>query len=104
MNTWRHEKLIIYLFFVQMWLSFSPVPSLTAIYYGITLSDVDMFSIIFFILSLVMGLVAIFLLDKFGLKIPVSLVGVIAEQRIIVNEVTTVNVLIKVLPLCTRNE
>ncbi len=55
-----------------MWLSFSPVPALTAVYYGISVSDVDMFSIIFFIVSLVVGFVAIILLDKVGLKVPVS--------------------------------
>ncbi len=55
-----------------MWLSFSPVPALTAVYYGITVNDVDMFSIIFFIVSLVVGFVAIILLDKVGLKASVS--------------------------------
>ncbi len=55
-----------------MWLSFSPVPALTAVYYGITVNEVDMFSIIFFIVSLVVGFVAIILLDKVGLKASVS--------------------------------
>ncbi|XP_003386874.1 PREDICTED: major facilitator superfamily domain-containing protein 7-like [Amphimedon queenslandica] len=51
-----------------MWLSYSPVPSLTASYYGISLSEVDWFSNSYFISSLVMGFFSIFVLDVFGLR------------------------------------
>ena len=56
-----------------MWLSFSPVPSLTANYYDISLSDVDWFSNSYFIASLLIGFVSIVVLDVFGLRTAVSL-------------------------------
>ena len=51
-----------------MWLSYSPVPSLTASYYGISLSEVDWFSNSYFIAALVVGFFSIFVLDVFGLR------------------------------------
>lgn len=56
-----------------MWLSFSPVPSLTASYYDISLSEVDWFSNSYFIASLLIGFVSIVVLDVFGLRTAVSL-------------------------------
>lgn len=57
----------------QMWLSYSSVPHFTANFYGVTLDEVDWFSVIFFVVSMVMGLVTIVILDVFGLKAAVSL-------------------------------
>ncbi|XP_003383915.1 PREDICTED: major facilitator superfamily domain-containing protein 7-a-like [Amphimedon queenslandica] len=51
-----------------MWLSYSPVPSLTASYYGVGLSEVDWFSNSYFIASLIVGFFSIFVLDVFGLR------------------------------------
>ena len=58
---------------IQMWLSYSPVPSLTASYYGVGLSEVDWFSNSYFIASLIVGFFSIFVLDVFGLRTAVSL-------------------------------
>ena len=56
-----------------MWLSYAPIPDITADFYNITLNQVDWFSIIYFITSLVIGLVSIFILDTFGLKVSVRI-------------------------------
>ena len=56
-----------------MWLTFAPVPSLTAEYYQVTLSDVDWFSQSYFVASLLIGFIAIGVLDVFGLRIAVSI-------------------------------
>lgn len=55
-----------------MWLSYAAIPNYTADFYRITVNLVDFFSIIYFILSLLFGLISIVVLDKLGLKIPVS--------------------------------
>ncbi len=55
----------------KMWLSFSPVPSITANFYHITLSQVDWFSQSYFVASLVVGFIAIAILDVFGLRVSV---------------------------------
>ncbi|KAL5471602.1 hypothetical protein EMCRGX_G029731 [Ephydatia muelleri] len=51
-----------------MWLSYSSVPQYTAHFYGVTLDEVDWFSVIFFVVSVVMGLVTIVILDVVGLR------------------------------------
>ena len=55
-----------------MWLTFAPVPSYTASFYNISVSDVDWFSMAYFVVSLVTGFVSIFVLDTLGLKVAVS--------------------------------
>ena len=55
-----------------MWLTFAPVPSFVANYYDMPLSSVDWFSMVFFAVSLVVGFVSIFILNKWGLKVSVS--------------------------------
>ena len=55
-----------------MWLSFAPIPNYTARYYNVEVSDVDWFSIIFFIASLVVGFFSIAILDTLGLRVSVS--------------------------------
>ena len=55
-----------------MWLSFSPVPSVTADFYHITLAEVDWFSQSYFVASLVVGFLAIAVLDVCGLRLSVS--------------------------------
>ena len=55
-----------------MWLSFAPIPNYTARYYDVSVSDVDWFSIVYFIVSLLVGFVSIGILDTFGLKVSVS--------------------------------
>ncbi|KAL5471603.1 hypothetical protein EMCRGX_G029732 [Ephydatia muelleri] len=51
----------------MMWLSYAPVPNYTATFYGVAENDVDWFSLVFFITSLLMGLAAIVILDTCGL-------------------------------------
>ena len=55
-----------------MWLSFAPIPNYTARYYNVEVADVDWFSIIFFLASLVVGFLSIAILDTFGLRVSVS--------------------------------
>ena len=55
-----------------MWLSFAPIPNYTARYYNVEVGDVDWFSIIFFLASLVVGFISIAVLDIFGLRVSVS--------------------------------
>ena len=55
-----------------MWLSFAPIPNYTARYYNVEVSEVDWFSIIFFVASLVVGFLAIAILDTLGLRVSVS--------------------------------
>lgn len=55
-----------------MWLTFAPIPNYTAVFYGISLDQVDWFSISFFVVSLLIGFVAIATLDIFGLRVSVS--------------------------------
>ena len=55
-----------------MWLSFAPIPSYTAKYYNVEISDVDWFSVVYFIVSLLVGFVSIGVLDTFGLKVSVG--------------------------------
>lgn len=58
-----------------MWLTFAPVPSYTASFYNISESDVDWFSMAYFVVSLVIGFVSIYVLDTVGLKVAVRVYG-----------------------------
>lgn len=55
-----------------MWLTFAPIPNFTASYYNVPVSSVDWFSMSFFVASLFMGFVSIYVLNRFGLKVSVS--------------------------------
>lgn len=55
-----------------MWLTYAPIPDYTAAFFGVTIEQVDWFSISFFVVSLLTGFVGIVILDKFGLRISVS--------------------------------
>ena len=55
-----------------MWLTFAPIPDYSAAFYGVSRSEVDWFSVAFFVVSVVVGFVGIFILDTWGLKISVS--------------------------------
>lgn len=64
-----------------MWLTFAPVPSYAAGYYNISESDVDWFSMAYFVVSLVMGFFSIYVLDTFGLKVSVSGLIPVSDER-----------------------
>ena len=51
------------------WLTFAPVPFDTAEYYGITVNQVDLFSVIFMVVSIPVGILCIYLVDKIGLRL-----------------------------------
>lgn len=55
-----------------MWLTFAPIPDFTAAYYNVSLDRVDWFSMAFFVVSLVVGFLSIYILERFGLKVMVS--------------------------------
>lgn len=55
-----------------MWLTYAPIPDYTAAFFGVKLEQVDWFSISYFVVSLLIGFVGIFILDKWGLRISVS--------------------------------
>ena len=55
-----------------MWLTYAPIPNETATFYDISLNQVDMFSISYFIVSLLIGFIAIWLIEKAGLRFAVS--------------------------------
>ena len=55
-----------------MWLTYAPIPNETAAFYDISLNQVDMFSISYFIVSLLIGFIAILLIEKAGLRFAVS--------------------------------
>jgi len=59
-----------------MWLTFAPIPQYTAVFYGISVDQVDWFSIAYFVVSLLTGFLAIAILDIFGLRASVSQLGV----------------------------
>merc|ERR1711935_390857 len=50
------------------WLTFAPVPFDTAAYYGISVNQVDIFSIIFMLVSIPVGILCIYLVDRIGLR------------------------------------
>ena len=58
-----------------MWLTFAPIPDFVMSFYSISRSDVDWLSVVFFVVSVVVGFVGIFILDTWGLKLAVSLVS-----------------------------
>ena len=55
-----------------MWLTFAPIPDYSAAFYSVSRSEVDWFSVAFFVVSVAVGFVGIFILDTWGLKISVS--------------------------------
>jgi len=56
-----------------MWLTYAPIPNKTATFYDINLNQVDMFSISYFIVSLLIGFIAIWLIEKAGLRFAVRI-------------------------------
>ena len=58
-----------------MWLTYSPIPNLVADFYHISVSDVDWFSMSYFVTSLVVGFISIAILDVFGLRLAVGFLG-----------------------------
>merc|ERR1711892_1257551 len=50
------------------WLTFAPVPLDTAAYYGISVNQVDIFSVIFMLVSIPVGILCIYLVDRIGLR------------------------------------
>ena len=54
-----------------MWLTFAPIPEFTAAYYRVSVDDVNWFSLSFFLVSLVVGLLSIVVLDTAGLRVSV---------------------------------
>jgi len=57
----------------MMWLTFAPIPDFTARYYNVPEDNVNWFSIVYFIVSLLMGLFSIVVLDTWGLKVSLYL-------------------------------
>ncbi|XP_065919337.1 solute carrier family 49 member A3-like isoform X2 [Dysidea avara] len=57
----------------MMWLTYAPIPSRTADFYDITVSQVDLFSICYFVVSLIVGFIAIWLIERAGLRFAVML-------------------------------
>lgn len=55
-----------------MWLTYAPIPDHTAEFYDISVNQVDWFSISYFIVSLTIGLLAVWLIEKAGLRFAVS--------------------------------
>lgn len=55
-----------------MWLTFSPIPDLTASFYHISVDDVDWFSNSYSVVSFTIGFFSIWVLDTFGLGTAVS--------------------------------
>ena len=55
----------------QLWLTFAPIPNFTAEFYNVSEDDVNLFSLVFFVVSLVIGLFSIVVLDTWGLKVSV---------------------------------
>ena len=64
--------------YLQMWLTFAPVPSYTANYYNVSEDDVDWFSMAYFVVSLVTGFVSIYVLDTLGLKVAVRIYSLLS--------------------------
>ena len=56
----------------QLWLTFAPIPDFTAKFYNVSEDNVNLFSLVFFVVSLVIGLFSIVVLDTWGLKVSVS--------------------------------
>ena len=71
--------------FVQMWMTYAPIPGVSMKFYGISSTEVDWFSISFFIVSLIVGFFSMFILDTFGLAPSVSEVMLRGNRRGIVH-------------------
>lgn len=71
-STFRWFVLITFLFGslsnAMAWLTFAPVPFETAAYYGISVNQVDIFSVIFMVVSIPVGILCIYLVDRIGLR------------------------------------
>ena len=65
-----------------MWLTFAPVPDLTASFYHISVDDVDWFSNSYFVASIVIGFVSIWVLDTYRLGIAVSILNLISLEAL----------------------
>ena len=74
-----NADLFLMVSFLQMWLTFAPIPEFSAAFYGVSRSEVDWFSVAFFVVSIIVGFVGIFILDTWGLKISVSSTYVISS-------------------------
>ena len=70
-NSWRYSSPC-----PQLWLTFAPIPNFTAEFYNVSEDDVNLFSLVFFVVSLVIGLFSIVVLDTWGLKVSVRFVFV----------------------------
>ena len=84
-----------------MWLSFAPIANYTAAFYGIAVGTVDWFSLVYFAVSPVMGVVAMFLLDTCGLRLPVSayiMSSYIRDTECDVNFIVDCMLVVKILP------
>ncbi|XP_070539488.1 solute carrier family 49 member A3-like [Ptychodera flava] len=57
----------------MIWLSFSPVATEAAKFYKVPVSRINLFALMFLILSIPMGFVAAWLLDTYGLRLPILL-------------------------------
>lgn len=55
-----------------MWLTFAPIPNFTASYYHVSVASVNWLSMSFFVASLIVGFLSIYILTRFGLRVTVS--------------------------------
>ena len=55
------------------WLTFAPIPFESADYFGVTVNQIDVFSIIFMVVGIPVGLLAIYLVDKIGLRVSIRI-------------------------------
>ena len=57
----------------QIWISFSPIADYTAVYFNISTMQVNWLAIIFMVINIPLGFVAMWLLDTLGLRAGVRL-------------------------------
>ncbi|XP_077979486.1 solute carrier family 49 member A3-like [Glandiceps talaboti] len=76
----------------MIWLSFSPIATKAAVYYDVPLSHINLFSLIFLILSIPMGFVAAWLLDTFGIRVSMVLASWVNTIGAVLRILSTVHV------------
>ncbi|XP_077201707.1 LOW QUALITY PROTEIN: solute carrier family 49 member A3 [Paroedura picta] len=77
----------------MLWLSFAPVADKTSEYFDITLDMVNWLALVYLVISIPFGLVAIWMLDTFGLKCVVILCAWLNMAGSIVRVLSVINVL-----------
>ena len=57
---------------LQIWITFASIVNYAAVYYEVTETKINWFSLVFFVFSVISSLPSFWLIDKYGLRVGVS--------------------------------